>query len=42
MAAGPVIYDNYRSQVNSYGETSVYKRDCVQFVPKPASVPKTD
>jgi hypothetical protein len=28
MVAGPDIYDNYKRQVNSYGETSVYKRDC--------------
>ena len=27
MAPGPGIYDNYKSQVNAYGETSVYKRD---------------
>ena len=42
MAAGPDIFDNYRRQVNAYGETSVYKCDCVQLVPKPAPVPKTD
>jgi hypothetical protein len=27
MSAGPDIYDNYKRQVNAYGETSVYKRD---------------
>ncbi len=27
MAAGPDIYDNYKRQVNVYGETSVYKCD---------------
>ena len=42
MAAGPDIYDNYKRQVNSYGETSVYKRDCGQLVPKPVTTPKTD
>ena len=42
MTAGPDIYDNYKSQVNAYGETSVYKCDCGQFVPKPAATPKTD
>ena len=42
MAAGPDIFDNYRRQVNAYGETSVYKCDCVQLVPKPAPVPETD
>jgi hypothetical protein len=40
--AGPGIYDNYKRQVNSYGETSVYKRDCGQLVPKPVVVNKTD
>lgn len=42
MAAGPGIYDNYKRQVNAYGETSVYKRDCGQLVPKPAVANKTD
>ena len=42
MSAGPDIYDNYKRQVNAYGETSVYKRDCGQFVPKPAAETKTD
>ena len=42
MAAGPDIFDNYRRQVNDYGETSVYKCDCVQLVPNPAPAPKTD
>jgi hypothetical protein len=42
MAAGPGIYDNYKSQVNAYGETSVFKRDCGQLVPKSAAVTKTD
>ena len=41
MDAGPGIY-NYKHQVNAYGETSVYKRDCGQLVPKPAVVNKTD
>jgi hypothetical protein len=26
MDAGPGIYDNYKRQVNDYGETSIYKR----------------
>jgi hypothetical protein len=42
MSAGPGIYDNYKRQVNTYGETSVYKRDCGQLVPKPTVVNKTD
>jgi hypothetical protein len=42
MAAGPGIYDNYKCQVNAYGETSVYKCDCGQLVPKAAVVNKTD
>ena len=42
MTTGPGIYDNYKRQVNSYGETSVYKRDCGQLVPKPVTTPKTD
>ncbi len=42
MAAGPGIYDNYKRQVNAYGETSVYKRDCGQLVPKPVAANKTD
>ena len=42
MAAGPDIYDNYKCEVNSYGETSVYNRDCGQLVPKPVTTPKTD
>jgi len=32
MASGPGIYDNYKLQVNSYGETSVFNRDCGQLV----------
>ena len=42
MAAGPGIYDNYKRQVNAYGETSVYKRDYGQLVPKPVAATKTD
>jgi hypothetical protein len=42
MVTGPVIYDNYKRQVNAYGETSVYKRDCGQLVPKQAVANKTD
>ena len=42
MLTGPGIFDNYSRQVNSYGETSVYKCDCAQLVPKPAPTPKTD
>jgi hypothetical protein len=42
IAAGPGIHDNYMRQVNAYGETSVYKSDCGQLVPKPAVVNKTD
>ncbi len=42
MTADPDIYDNYKRQVNAYDETSVYKRDCGQFVPKPPATPKTD
>jgi hypothetical protein len=42
MAAGPGIYDNYKRQVNAYGETSVYKRDCGQLFPKPVAANKTD
>ena len=42
MEAGPGIYDNYRRQVNSYVETNVYKRDCVQLAPKAAPEPRTD
>jgi hypothetical protein len=42
MTAGPGIYDNYKRQVNAYGETSVYKRDCGQLVPKPVAATKTD
>jgi hypothetical protein len=34
MTTGPDIYDNYKSQVNAYGETSVYNRDSGQLVPK--------
>jgi hypothetical protein len=26
LVTGPVIYDNYKLQVNAHGETSVYKR----------------
>ena len=32
MAAGPVIYDNYKRQVNAYGETSVYKRSAFDTI----------
>ena len=42
MTSGPVIYDNYKRLVNTYGETSVYKRDCGQLVPKPVVATKTD
>ena len=42
MASGPGIYDNYKLQVNSYGETSVFNRDCGQLVPKPAAASKTN
>ena len=42
MVGGPGIYDNYKLQVNAYGETSVYKRDCGQLVPKPVVANKTD
>ena len=42
IAAGPSIYDNYKRQVNAYGETSVYKRHCGQLVPKLAAATKTD
>jgi hypothetical protein len=42
MAAGPGIYNNYKRQVNAHGETSVYKRDCGQLVPKPAAATRTD
>jgi hypothetical protein len=35
MTADPLIYDNYKSQVNVYDETIIYKRDCAQLVPKP-------
>ncbi len=42
MDTGPGIYDNYKRQVNAYGETSVYKRYCGQLVPKPAVTNKTD
>lgn len=41
MVEGPVIYDNCKHQVNVYGETRVYKRDCGQLVPKPATATKT-
>jgi hypothetical protein len=41
MTAGPGIYDNYKRQVNVYDETSVYKRDCGQLIPKPAATVKT-
>ena len=43
MTTGPDIYDPYRRQVNTYGEISVYKRDCAQIVPpNPDHPPKTD
>ena len=35
MTTGPGIYDNFKRQVNTYGETNVYKRDCGELVPKP-------
>jgi hypothetical protein len=35
------FYDNYKSQVNSFGETSGYKRDSGQLVPKPVVATKT-
>ena len=34
MHVGPGIYNDYKRQVNAYGETSVYKRDCGQLVPR--------
>ena len=36
------IYDNYKSQVNSFGETSGYKRDYEQIVPKPVAATTPD
>jgi hypothetical protein len=42
MDAGPGIYDNYKRQVNAYGETSVYKCDGGQLVPKSAAPTKID
>ena len=42
METGPGIYDNYKCQVNVYDETSVYKGDCGQLVPKPEATTKTD
>jgi hypothetical protein len=42
IVPGPGIYDNYKRQVNAYGETSVYKRVCGHLVPKPDVVNKTD
>jgi hypothetical protein len=42
MAARPGIYGNYKRQVNAYGETSVYKRDCGQLVPKPVVANQPD
>ena len=42
MVAGSGIYDNYKRQVNAYGETRVYKRDSGQLVPKTVVTPKTD
>ena len=41
MEGGPGIYDNYNHQVNAYGETSVYKSDCGQLVPKSVVTPMT-
>ena len=38
----PGIYDNYKCQVNDYGETRVYKRDCGHLVPKSVDTSKTD
>jgi hypothetical protein len=42
MEVGPVIYDNYKSQVNGYGETNIYKSDYGQLVPNPVATSKTD
>ena len=42
MTGDPDIYDNYKRQVNAYDDTSVYKFDCGQLVPKPVATPKTD
>ena len=42
MTTDPAIYDDYKRQVNVYGETSVYKRDYGKLVPKPVVTPKTD
>ena len=42
MVVGPDTYDNYKRQVNSYGETIVYLRDCGQLVPKPVAKTTTD
>ncbi len=43
MAGGPGIYDPYRSQVNAYGQISVYKREWSQPVPPKDALPaKTD
>jgi hypothetical protein len=37
MTTGPDIYDNYKSQVDAYGERSVYNRDSGQLVPQMAA-----
>jgi hypothetical protein len=36
------IYDNNKSQVNPFGETSGYKRDSEQLVPKPVDATTTE
>ncbi len=36
------IYDNNKRQVNSFGETSGYKRDFEQFVPRPVAETTTE
>jgi hypothetical protein len=36
------IYDINKSQVNSFGETSSYKRDSEQLVPKPVAATTTE
>ena len=35
------IYDNYKRQVNAFGETSGYNRDSGQLIPKPVAATKT-
>ena len=36
------IYDNKKRQVNSFGQTSGYKRDYEQLVPKPVAATTTE